>query len=46
MITVEVENTINLFEVGIEVFLIEQIINDILVFFGKRSDAVLNGIKL
>ena len=46
MITVEVENTINLFEVGIEVFLIEQIINDILVFFGKRSDVVLNGIKL
>ena len=46
MITVEVENTINLFEVGIEVFLIEQIINDILVFFGKRSDAVLNGTKL
>jgi len=46
VITVEVENTINLFEVGIEVFLIEQIINGILVFFGKRSDAVLNGIKL
>ena len=36
----------NLLEVIIVVFLIDQIINVIPVFFAKRSDAILNDIKL